>query len=75
MTTVAVNPFSKKESHTSKEIITYKVLTILSWLLSVIVSVYYSIESPADKLFTIAGQNYAHRSGFTLNFDLVYLYL
>lgn len=73
-----VNPFSKKESHSPNAIITYKVLTLLTWLLSVVVSVYYSVESPADDLKhgrTIAGQNYLNPSGFTLNFPLVDLYL
>lgn len=58
--------------------ITYKVLTLLTWLLSVVVSVYYSVHSPADDLKhgrTINGQNWLHLSGFTLNFVLVYIYL
>lgn len=75
LTTVTVNPFSKKESRSPKEVITYKVLTILSWLLSVVVSVYYSTHSPAHDYLTIPGQNLLHPSGFTLNFGLVYFYL
>jgi len=70
-----VNPFSQKESHTSKEIITYKVLTILSWLLSVVVSVYYTIHSPADEWLTVPGRNLVNPSGFTLNPPLVFVYL
>lgn len=73
-----VNPFSKRESHSSSTVITYKVLTVLTWLLSVIVSIYYSVESPADDLKhgrTIVGQNALHPSGFTLNFVLVDIYL
>ncbi|CAN8102963.1 unnamed protein product [Discula destructiva] len=72
-----VNPFSKKESHSPRAIITYKVLTILSWLLSVVVSIYYTVRSPTDDLRygrTLPGQNYLHPSGFTLNFSLVYFY-
>ncbi|KAK7721337.1 hypothetical protein SLS64_001633 [Diaporthe eres] len=68
------NPFAKRESHPPAAVITYKVLTILTWLLSVIVSVYYSVRSPADDIKhgrTIEGQNYLHWSGFTLNFVLV----
>lgn len=71
------NPFAKRESHPPAAVITYKVLTILTWLLSVIVSVYYSARSPADDIKhgrTIEGQNYLHWSGFTLNFVLVYVY-
>jgi len=75
LTVATVNPFSKKEAHSSKEVITYKVLTILSWLLSVVVSVYYCANSPARHAFTVPGQNLLHPSGFTLNFELVYLYL
>lgn len=75
LTVVAVNPFSKKESHTSKEIITYKVLTILSWLLSVVVSVYYSIHAPAHGFLTVPGKSIVNPSGFSLNFHLVFLYL
>ncbi|KAJ0113845.1 ATP synthase F0 [Diaporthe amygdali] len=72
-----INPFSKRESHSPAAVITYKVLTILTWLLSVVVSVYYSVRSPADDIKhgrTIEGQNYLHWSGFTLNFVLVYVY-
>lgn len=70
-----VNPFAKKESHSPKTIVTYKVLTILSWLLAVIPSIYYSVESPSNKLFTIPGQLYVNPSGFTLNWPLVAFYL
>lgn len=73
-----VNPFSKRESHSSSAVITYKVLTAITWLLSVIVSIHYSVVSPADELKygrTIQGQNALHPSGFTLNFVLVDVYL
>lgn len=51
---------------------------MLTWLLSVVVSVYYSVNSPADDLEhgrTIGGQNWLNPSGFTLNIVLVYIYL
>lgn len=50
---------------------------MLSWILAVIPTIYYSIESPADDLRhgrTIPGQNWLHPSGFTLNFVLVDIY-
>lgn len=76
--TSLVNPFSRKESHSSSAVITYKVLTLLTWVLSVVVSIYYSVRSPADELKygrTLAGQNALHPSGFSLNFPLLDVYL
>lgn len=73
-----MNPFSRKESHSSSAVITYKVLTLLTWILSVVVSIYYSVKSPADDLKygrTLAGQNALHPSGFSLSFPLVDVYL
>lgn len=73
-----VNPFAKRVSHSSSTVITYKVLTLLTWVLSVVFSVYYTVDSPADDIKhgrTIEGQNWLHLSGFTLNFVLVYIYL
>lgn len=72
------NPFAKRETHPPAAVIAYKVLTITTWLLAVIASVYYSVRSPSDDIKhgrTIEGQNYLHLSGFTLNFVLVYIYL
>ncbi|GJN67043.1 ATP synthase F0 [Purpureocillium lilacinum] len=64
------NPFTKRESHTSGSITTYKILTLLTWLLSVVVSVYYTIHKPHDG-FTIRkriwDQNYLYPSAFTMN--------
>lgn len=57
--------------------IAYKVLTILSWILAVIPSIYYSIRSPADDIEhgrLIRGQNALHPSGFTMDFVLVDIY-
>lgn len=72
-----INPFAKRESHHPAAVIAYKVLTLLTWALSVVVSVYYTVRSPNEDLkhdFTIPGQNYIHLSGFTLNFVLVDIY-
>lgn len=71
------NPFSRRESHSSESIVVYKVLTILSWLLSVVVSVYYTVNEPHDG-FTIRNriwdQNYLYPSAFTLNSTLADIY-
>lgn len=72
-----VNPFAKRETHSSTSITTYKVLTLLSWVLSVITTVYYDFESPHDGHLirrTIWGQNYAHPSGFTQNATITSIY-
>ncbi|MBE3050315.1 hypothetical protein IMZ48_49035 [Candidatus Bathyarchaeota archaeon] len=42
------NPFARRESHTNQSITGYKVLTLLSWLLAVITSVYYTVNEPRD---------------------------
>jgi hypothetical protein len=64
------NPFSKRESHSSGSITTYKILTVISWALSVIVSVYYTVHSPHDGHTIrkrIWDQNYLYPTAFTLN--------
>ncbi|KAL0471650.1 hypothetical protein QR685DRAFT_519722 [Neurospora intermedia] len=72
-----LNPFAKRETHSSTSITTYKVLTLLSWVLSVVTTVYYDFESPHDGHLirrTIWGQNYAHPSGFTQNATITSIY-
>jgi hypothetical protein len=71
------NPFSRRESHTAESVIVYKVLTILTWLLSVVVSVYYCVEEPHDG-YTIRrriwDQNYLYPSAFTMNSTIADIY-
>lgn len=66
----AYNPFSKKESHSSSSVLTYKILTLLTWILSIVVTVYYSVHEPHDG-FTIRkriwDQNYLYPTAFTQN--------
>ncbi len=73
-----VNPFAKRDSHTPTSIITYKVLTIVTWLLSLIVTVYYSMHSADDigitHRRTIWEQNYRFYSGFTQNSIITSIY-
>lgn len=70
MLTPPGNPFARRESHTTHSITTYKVLTLLSWLLAVITSVYYTVDEPHDG-FTIRQRiwdlNDLYRTAFTLN--------
>lgn len=64
------NPFSKRESHARGSITTYKFLTLITWALSVVVSVYYTVHSPHDGHTIrkrIWDQNYLYPSAFTMN--------
>ncbi|KAF4126859.1 Fungal protein of unknown function (DUF1774) [Geosmithia morbida] len=71
MTSLAqYNPFAKRESHGQVSITTYKVLTLLTWILSVVVSVYYTLRAPHDghnQNRRIWAQNKHHPSAFSLN--------
>lgn len=73
----AINPFAKRENQSPAAVITYKVLTILTWLLSIAVSVYYSTYEPHDghHIRTHIGDiNWIHPSGFTLNNVIMDIY-
>ncbi|CAM1511287.1 Fc.00g088000.m01.CDS01 [Cosmosporella sp. VM-42] len=73
----AYNPFSKRDSHTNSSILTYKVLTILTWLLSVIVSIYYTLNEPHDGHHIrrrIWDQNYLYPTAFTMNSTIADIY-
>jgi len=72
-----MNPFAKRDSHDARSVITYKVLTILTWLLSVVVSVYYTIDYPRDGVYIrtrIFDLNALYPTGFTLNSVIVEIY-
>lgn len=72
-----VNPFAKRDSHSSNSIIAYKVFTILTWLLSLVVSFYYTFNAPHDGAFawhTIWGQNDLYPTAFRLNSVIVSIY-
>jgi hypothetical protein len=64
------NPFSKRESHSSNSILVYKILTAITWLLSVVSSVYYAVHRPHDGHHArrrIWQQNSHHPTAFTMN--------
>ncbi|OAA47839.1 hypothetical protein NOR_02329 [Metarhizium rileyi] len=66
----AYNPFSHRESHSSGSILTYKLLTLLTWLLSVVVSIFYVLNDPKDGHTIrrrIWDQNNMFRTAFTMN--------
>ena len=65
LTESTVNPFAKRESHSKQQLLVYKVLTILTWILVVIVSVACSFKSEDRR--TIWEQNKAHPTPFSLN--------
>lgn len=72
-----MNPFAKRDSHSKNAVITYKILTIVTWLLSVIVSIYYTFDYPRDGVYLrkrIWDQNYLYPTGFTLNHMVTSLY-
>jgi hypothetical protein len=77
---VSVNPFAKRDAQSRGSIITYQILTIVTWLMSVIVSVYYTFDYPHHGRYAhgharrIWDVNYAYLTGFTLNYMIVSLY-
>lgn len=42
------NPFARHESHSRNTLVTHRVLVLVTWLLVVIVGIYYSSHSPDD---------------------------
>ncbi|KAK3352303.1 hypothetical protein B0T25DRAFT_181716 [Lasiosphaeria hispida] len=74
----SINPFAKRESHSPGSVITYKILTLASWLLSLIVSFYYTFDGRylghEHHVRTIWDQNYAFYSGFTQNYMITSLF-
>ncbi|KAI9765329.1 MAG: hypothetical protein M1835_007421, partial [Candelina submexicana] len=71
------NPFAKRESHGQRQLIAYRILTVVSWLLIVITSVYYTFNAPKDGKYhreTIWGQNRAHPTPFSLNKAITSVY-
>jgi hypothetical protein len=72
-----VNPFAKRESHSKTTITTYKVLTTVSWLLSLIVSFYYTFNSPNDGVWSrrkIWRQNDHYDTAFRMDHIIASIY-
>jgi len=73
-----INPFAKRDEHSSTTVTTYKVLSLLSWLLSVVTTVYYASHAPGEPgpypHRSIWEQNDLWPSGFTLNHIITDVY-
>ncbi|KAJ4012831.1 hypothetical protein NW752_006102 [Fusarium irregulare] len=64
------NPFGKRDSHSNNSILVYKILTLITWILSLVVTVYYTLHRPDDghtRNRKIWEQNHMYRTAFTLN--------
>ncbi|KAI0872206.1 DUF1774-domain-containing protein [Hypoxylon argillaceum] len=72
-----INPFAKRESHSKNTIITYKILTIITWLLAIVVSFYYTFNSPDDGVWPrrkIWRQNDHYYTAFRMNHIIASIY-
>jgi hypothetical protein len=73
-----INPFARRDSHTTGSVVTYKILTVLTWLLSVVASVYFSFDNKYTGHHhhrrTIWDHNYFYWSGFTQNYVISSIY-
>ncbi|KAI1470956.1 DUF1774-domain-containing protein [Daldinia caldariorum] len=72
-----INPFAKRDTHTKNTIIAWYLLTIITWLLSIVVSVYYTFHSPHDGVWPhrkIWHQNYAYQTAFRMNHIIASIY-
>ncbi len=65
------NPFARREEFSRSNLLAYKVLTIITWLLLIISGAYYTFNKPADcrhhHCHTIWGQNSHRPTPFGLN--------
>ncbi|KAI6345497.1 hypothetical protein MCOR28_003565 [Pyricularia oryzae] len=72
-----INPFSKRDSHSANAVFTYKILTITSWLLSLLSSVYYTFNDDHDAFHIrrrIWDINDLYLTGFRLDHMITSLY-
>ncbi|KAM0449071.1 hypothetical protein ACHAPV_007761 [Trichoderma viride] len=73
----AWNPFSRRETHSHGSVLAYKIFVLLTWLVSVIVSVYYSAGVNHQKVNlhqAIWYLNDHYRTAFTMNHVLAEVY-
>lgn len=70
-----MNPFAKRDEFSRQSIITYKITTIVSWLLLVITSIYFTFNAPHGKHnHTIWGPDDHRHTPFTMNRIIVSIY-
>jgi hypothetical protein len=76
--TSPANPFALRDTHNSQAVWTYKILTIVTWLVTVISSIYYTYGLPNDdhKAWrnSIWGHNRDIVTPFSLNALITSLY-
>ncbi|KAI9839167.1 MAG: hypothetical protein M1819_003160 [Sarea resinae] len=73
----SVNPFKNREAHSRGSIIAYKICTVVTWLVLVVTSFYYTFNKPHEgkhKRRTIWGQNKHHATPFALNAIITSIY-
>ncbi|KAF8432807.1 hypothetical protein BGX38DRAFT_243122 [Terfezia claveryi] len=77
------NPFARHQQVTRANILWYRTLTIITWLLSFIPTIYYTYYTPHDNAsphhhyhhrHTTFGQSHAHPTPFTINHVFVSIY-
>ncbi|KAG9244678.1 hypothetical protein BJ878DRAFT_534397 [Calycina marina] len=73
------NPFARRESHSNQSIWVYKTLTVLSWLLVFITSIYYTFHTPdwhghRHERHSVWDVNRARVTPFSLNSLICSLY-
>lgn len=75
------NPFSRRQEVSSANVLSYKILTLATWLLSVIPAFYYTYHAPNENHIskhihdrTLFGQSYAHPTPFSINHTFVSIY-
>lgn len=73
-----VNPFSRREEHTRLSVNSYRVLTLITWLLAVLTSVYYSLHKPGKHegphRHRLWKQEDQHPTPFSMNSVITTLY-
>ncbi|CAD6565864.1 MAG: Leucine aminopeptidase 1 [Alectoria sarmentosa] len=68
-----VNPFAKRESLNRRSIVIFRFLTLFTWLLVLVLSVFFNVKAPANGK-TIWDQNRAHPTPFSLNPEIASFY-
>lgn len=72
-----INPFAKRDSHSASAVVTYKILSLTSWLLSLLVSFYYTFNDTHDAFHIrrrIWDINDLYLTGFRLDHLITSLY-
>lgn len=72
-----INPFAKRDDHSKNTIVTFKVLSVVTWLLSVVVSFQYAVNDPHDGPYlrrSIWRQNDLYLTAFRMNHIIASIY-